>query len=141
VEKSTDGKTFSKIGSLESKGDGIHSYVYTESAALHQTAWYRILQTDRDDRFSYSAVIRIADGKARLSATVYPVPSRGNVILQITTAELLHTKAVLVDMKGRLVKSILITDYNTPVSLQGLPGGMYLLQLANGSSLKIVQQE
>jgi hypothetical protein len=141
VEKSTDGKTFSKIGVVESKGDGTHSYVYTESTTLQQTTWYRILQTDRDERFSYSAVIRLTAGKARLSATVYPVPSRGIVTLQITTNELLHTKAVLVDMKGRLVKSILINAFNTPISLQSLPSGMYLLQLANGSSLKIVQEE
>jgi hypothetical protein len=140
VEKSTDGITFSKIGSLESKGNGTHSYVYTEPTALHQTAWYRILQTDVDERSGYSAVIRIKDGKARLSATVFPVPSRGHVTLQIT-AELLHTKATLVDMKGRQVKSISINDYNTPISLHNLPGGMYLLQLTNGSSLKIVQQE
>jgi hypothetical protein len=141
VEKSTDGSNFSKIGSLESKGNGTHSYLYTEPTALHQTAWYRILQTDRDDRFSYSAIIRLTDGKARLSATVYPVPSRDNVTLQITTDELLHTRAVLVDMKGHQVKSILINDYNTPISLQNLTGGMYLLQLANGSSLKIVHQQ
>ena len=99
------------------------------------------MQTDRDERFSYSAVIRITDGKARLSATVFPVPSRGHVTLQITSDELLHTKAVLVDIKGRLVKTISINNYNTPISLQNLPGGIYLLQLANGSSLKIMQQE
>jgi hypothetical protein len=141
VEKSTDGSNFSKIGALESKGNGTHSYVYTESTALHQTAWYRILQTDLDGQSGYSAVVRIADGKARLSAAVYPVPSRGNVTLQIRGDELLHTKAILVDMKGHQVKSFLINDYNTPISLQNLPGGMYLLQLVNGSSLKIMQQQ
>ena len=141
VEKSLDGNTFSKIGSLESKGNGTHSYVYTEPTALNQTAWYRILQTDLDGKSGYSTTVRITDGKARLSAAVFPVPSRGNVTLQITANELLHTRADLVDMKGHLVKSILINDYNTPISLQNLPGGMYLLQLANGSSLKIMQQE
>jgi hypothetical protein len=141
VEKSTDGSNFSKIGSLESKGNGTHSYVYTEPTALNQTAWYRILQTDLNGQSGYSAVVRITDGKARLSATVFPVPSRGNVTLQITANELLHTKAVLVDMKGRLVKSFLINDYNTPINIQSLSGGMYLLQLANGSSLKIMKQE
>jgi hypothetical protein len=141
VEKSTDGNNFSKIGSLESKGNGTHSYVYTEPTTLHQTAWYRILQTDLDGRSGYSAVVRLTDEKARLSAIVYPVPSRGNATLQITGDELLHTKAILVDMKGHQVRSFLINDYNTPVNLQNLPGGMYLLQLANGSNLKIVQQQ
>jgi len=141
VEKSSDGITFNKIGSLESKGNGTHSYVYTEPTALQQTALYRILQTDIDARSGYSAVIRLSAGKARLSATVYPIPARGNVTLQITGDELLHTKAVLVDLKGIQVRSILVNDYNTSIDLHNLPPGMYLLQLANGSSLKIMKQE
>ena len=120
---------------------GTHSYVYTEATTLNQTAWYRILQTDIDKRFSYSAVIRITAGQALLAASVFPVPSSGNVTLQITGEELLHTKAILVDMQGHVMKSILINNYNTHISLQGIPAGMYLLQLANGSSVKIVQQE
>lgn len=64
--------------------------------ALQQTTWYRILQTDIDERSGFSAVIRISAGKARLLVTVFSVPCRGNVTLQIKEDELLHTKAVLV---------------------------------------------
>jgi hypothetical protein len=141
VEKSLDGITFKTIGTLQSKGNGTHSYVYTESTPLQQTALYRILQTDLDDRSGYSAVVRLTTGKARLSATVFPVPAKGNVTLQITGDELLHTKAVLVDMKGLVIQSILINNFSTTVDLHNLPRGMYLLQLANGSSLKIMKQE
>jgi hypothetical protein len=141
VEKSMDGTSYNKIASLEGKGNGMHSYVYTEPTALQQTAWYRILQTDLDGHSGYSAVIRLRAGKARLAATVYPIPARGNVTLQITGDELLHTKAVLIDLKGIQVKSILINDYNTAIDLHNLPHGMYLLQLANGSNLKVMKQE
>lgn len=141
VEKSMDGTTFSAIASLQSKGTGTHNYVYTEPTALQQTAWYRILQTDIDGRSGYSAVIRLVAGKARVSATVFPVPASRQVTLQITGEELLHTKAVLVDIKGIQVRSMLITDYNTPIDLHNLCGGLYILQLANGSSLKIMKQE
>jgi hypothetical protein len=79
--------------------------------------------------------------KKRVFATAFPVPSRGLVTLQITGDELLHTKAVLLDMKGRQLKTIFINDYNTPINLGGLPNGMYLIQLANGSYLKILQQK
>jgi hypothetical protein len=138
IEKSMDGASFSKIGSLQSKGNGTNSYLYTEPMALQQTAWYRILQTDIDERSGYSAVVRLTAAKARLSATIFPVPARGNVTLQITGDELLHTKALLVNMKGQVMKSILINDFVTPVDLHNMPHGMYLLQLANGSSLKVV---
>ena len=76
-----------------------------------------------------------------LSAAVFPIPARGQVTLQLTGDELLHTKALLVDVKGLVIRTILISDYNTPVDLHNLPGGLYVLQLANGSSLKIMHQE
>ncbi len=53
----------------------------------------------------------------------------------------MHTKAVLVDMKGLVIRSVPINDYNMPIDLHNLPAGLYLLQLANGSSLKIMRQE
>jgi len=140
IEKSIEGSTFSKIASLDSKGNGTNSYTYTEAVALNQTAWYRILQTDIDKRFSYSTVVCITAGQTRSAASVFPVPARGNITLQITSDALLHTKAVLVDLKGLQMKTIFINDYNTPISLDNLPAGMYLLHLANGASLKIVQQ-
>jgi hypothetical protein len=90
---------------------------------------------------SNHSIGEVTDWKRRLSATVFPVPSRDLVTLQITGEELLHTKAVLLDMKGRQLKTIFINDYNTPISLKGLPSGMYLLQLANGSNLKILRQK
>jgi hypothetical protein len=141
VEKSMEGTTFSTVASLQSKGNGTHNYVYTEPTALQQTAWYRIQQTDIDEHSGYSAVIRLVAGKVRVSATVFPVPASGQVTLQITGEELLHTKAVLVDIKGIQVRSMLINDYNMPVDLHNLPAGLYILQLANGSSLKIMKQE
>lgn len=141
VEKSRDGALFSKISSLESRGNGMHTYDYTEPEPVQQTTWYRIVQTGLDERSGYSAVIRLVAGKVRVSAAVFPVPARGYVTLQIANEELLHTKALLVDLKGQVVRSILINEYNTPVDLHNLPGGMYLLQLANGASLKIMEQE
>jgi hypothetical protein len=64
VEKSTDGITFSSIGSLKSKGDGTNAYLYTESTVLNQTAWYRILQMGLDERPGYSPVVRVTDATA-----------------------------------------------------------------------------
>jgi hypothetical protein len=90
---------------------------------------------------SARSMVSVTHGKLRAFATVFPVPSRGLVTLQITGEELLHTKAVLLDMKGRQLKTIFINDYNTPISLGNLPSGMYLLQLANGAYLKILQQK
>src|SRR5205814_8237281 len=108
--------------------------------ALQNTAWYRIKQTDIDGRSGYSATIRLFSTGYRLSAIVFPVPAQERFTIQITQNKLLHTKAVLVDVAGRPVKIISINDYSTPVNIADLAAGMYVLQLADGSSIKITRQ-
>lgn len=141
IEKSKDGKSFSSIGTLTAIGNGAHSYTFVEGMPLQQKAWYRIKQTDIDAQYSYSTIVSIAEGNAASIASVFPIPARNNVTIRITGDDLLHTKALLVDMKGQVLKSIIISNYQTPISLDNLAAGLYILQLANGSSLKILRQE
>jgi len=139
VEKSIDGSTFNAIGSLAGKGDGTHSYTFTEEAVLQQAAWYRILQTDNNGLFTYSKIIPINTGKASPTVTVYPVPAREQVTISITN-ELLHTKALLVDRAGRPVKAIYLNNYQNLLPVGNLATGLYYLQLANGQTLTIMRQ-
>jgi hypothetical protein len=141
IEKSMDAKAFRAIGSVTSKGDGDHNYIFTEETALQQTAWYRILQTDHDGQSTYSTVIRIAAGKAMPTVTVYPVPARQQVTISITGDELLHTKALLIDRSGRPVKTIFLNNYQTLLPVGNLATGLYFLQLANGQTLTIMRQD
>jgi hypothetical protein len=138
VEKSIDGATFNAIGSLTAKGDGTHNYIFTEEAILQQTALYRILQTDIDGRSTYSTIIRITVGKTSQTVTVYPVPARQQVTISIT-AELLHTKAVLIDRVGRPVKTFYLNNYQNLLSVGNLAAGLYYLQLANGQTMTIMK--
>jgi hypothetical protein len=141
IEKSADGKAFNPIGSITAKGNGTHSYTFTEEPVLQQTAWYRILQTDIDARFSYSTIIRIVGGTTRSTITVYPVPARHQVTIKVTGDEWLHTKAVLIDRSGRPVKIIYLNYQETPLHLDNLAAGLYFLQLANGQAMKIMRQD
>lgn len=141
IEKSTDGKTFGSIGTLTAKGNGTHSYMFVEESPLQQDAWYRIKQTDIDAQDSYSTIVSIGASTTQSTATVYPLPARNHVTLRITGNQLLHTKALLVNMKGQILKAIIISNYQTPLSLENLPAGLYVLQLANGSNVKILRQE
>lgn len=140
IEKSTDGRAFNAIGSVTAAGDGTHSYTFTEETVLQQTAWYRILQTDIDGRFTYSSIIRIAGGNAQSTVTVYPVPARHQVTISVTGDELLHTKAVLADRSGRTVKTIYLNNPQMLLPLDKLNAGLYFLLLANGQTKKIMKQ-
>jgi hypothetical protein len=107
---------------------------------LTKPAWYRILQTDVNGHTSYSPVIRLIPTGNSGSILVYPVPARQIVTLQITGDALLHTKALLMDGAGRPVQAIIINSYNTTINMSNLPAGIYILQLANGTSVKMIKE-
>jgi hypothetical protein len=138
IEKSTDGSAFTAISTVTANGNGTHSYVFTEPAALQQTAWYRILQTDLDGRSSYSTILRIAGPAARTSVTVYPVPARNQVTISFTGNELLGTQALLIDRSGRPLKTIYLNKQQTQLPLYNLPTGLYYLQLSNGQTTPVM---
>ena len=138
IEKSTDGKAFTAIGTVTANGNGTHSYVFTEPAALQQTAWYRILQRDLDGRSSYSIILRIAGPAVRTSVTVYPVPARNQVTISFTGNELLGTQALLIDRSGRPLKTFYLNKQQTQLPLYNLPTGLYYLQLSNGQTTPVM---
>ncbi|MCS3797844.1 SBBP repeat-containing protein [Niastella sp. OAS944] len=140
IEKTEDGVRFTSIGTLISKGDGENHYSFTEAAVLQKAAWYRILQTDIDGHSSYSSVIRLIPGSNSPSIVAYPVPVTQSVTIQITGDALLHTKALLVDAAGRPLQTIIFNNYNTSINMSHLPGGVYILRLANGTSVKLVKK-
>jgi hypothetical protein len=140
IEKMPDGSAFTSIGMLNSKGDGENHYSFTEATALQKAAWYRILQTDVNGTTSYSPVIRLIPTGNSGSIVVYPVPATQGVTVQITGDALLHTKALLIDAAGRPVQTIIINNYSTSINISSLPAGVYMLQLANGTSVKMVKE-
>jgi hypothetical protein len=66
IERSADGQTFSEL--LQVKGAGnsqtMQQYRATDASPLGGTGYYRLKQTDKDGKFSYSKVAAIQAGKA-----------------------------------------------------------------------------
>lgn len=139
VEKSTDGTNFSSIGVLASKGNGEHSYSFTEGATLQGNAFYRIRQTDIDGRVSYSKIILLKSDKAGV-VTAYPNPTRGVVTLNVTKASLFNTDALLHDAHGRQLQVIRITESVMTIDLGKYSAGMYLLRMQHGITLKLYKE-
>jgi hypothetical protein len=137
VEKSYDGRQFSAIGAVDSKGDGINQYSFTEGKPLQGIGYYRVLQTDKDGRSSYSKLVKLATINSLITA--FPNPVHNKLQLSVPTDKL-NTVAVLTDMHGRKLKEIRLSSALVEVNLQGLPAGMYLIATGNGTNLKIMKQ-
>lgn len=138
IQKSTDGRIFTNIGTASSKGNGQNSYSFTDAASLTGTGFYRIRQIDVDGRSSISAIVTLG-GKNNKALSVYPVPARSTVVLTVPQT-LVATMATLFDNAGKQIKTVLITNTAATVDVSTLPSGVYVLRFANGSTSKLVKE-
>jgi alpha-tubulin suppressor-like RCC1 family protein len=140
IQRSMDGRTYSNVGTVNSKGDGENNYSFTDINTINGTAYYRILQTDIDGKSSYSTVIllRSASG-GNAPVAIYPNPIADLATLSVGD-HLLHTQVSLLNMDGKLLKNINI-QYNTQtINLSALQSGMYLFKFQDGEFIKLVKQ-
>ena len=140
VERSTDGRSFTHIATVNAAGTGQGSYVYTDSLlSLTEVVYYRLKMIDTDDRFTYSNVIRFTK-KQQDNISIYPNPVKDQATLQVSDKALIGTTAKIVDVNGSTMQTFTITSNFVIVDTRKLTAGFYLLQTNNGISQKIIKQ-
>ena len=70
VERSSDGKTFTKIGTVKAQGKAA-TYQFIDNQPIMGTTYYRLNQTDNDQTSEYSKVISVTN-KGGKALKVYP---------------------------------------------------------------------
>jgi hypothetical protein len=135
VEKSTDGKNFSKIGFVKSKGNNLNTYNLIDKRFV-QTAYYRLRILNTDNTFKYSQTISLQMKKSDNQLLVYPNPAsegdmlklvlgdRGN-IENLKVSVYNQTGGLILNMKGTLEQSEI--EFN--VLFKTLPKGIYMVYL------------
>ena len=138
IETSTDGVSFIKTTTVNSKSNGTNDYTYTQPTPLYKTTFYRVKQIDMDGQYSYSAVIKLQPPENRM-ASVFPNPV-DNIALLSVDRSLLNSKASLVDMQGKILQTVLINNTTVNIAMQGYAKALYFVKLKNGATIKIIKQ-
>jgi len=83
IERSTDGRTYTTVGSLpalyNNTNDG--DYGFFDANPLSGTSYYRIKNTDLDGKSAYSIVIRVNRNKSIHGLSLYPNPVVNGIVL------------------------------------------------------------
>jgi hypothetical protein len=138
IEKSTDGRNFTSIGTQAGNnngGNGINRYSFTDPAQINGTAWYRIVMVTQDGNKKYSSVIQLKDGKAEFDLSNLVNPFTNTLNFNVTLPVNSEISIELLDMAG---KKVLVTEKQAysgtnSISLdtQSLPSGVYTLRVIN----------
>ncbi len=146
VQRSTDGKTFKKMGQVKAKGHTheAQSYEFFDQSlplSSHSIFYYRLKINDLDGTFALSNVKTILFGKDgyKIAAEVYPNPSHGTIRLKINggVQSDLNTEIVVKDSLGRqvlVVNQHLTTDSVVDLNLEDKATGVYFVTIRNGAS-------
>lgn len=138
VEKSIDGRAWSELTFVNASPSNVNGAKYSavDLAPIQGMNFYRLRQTDLDGKFSFSAVRQVNFNGMADVISVYPNPSKGfvNVLVNPSSKKVNYS---ITNTTGRSLKSgILLTDGTVnKVNIQGLPAGVYMLQVTdeNGS--------
>jgi hypothetical protein len=141
VERSEDGWSFTKIGTVT--GEGANSqYTFTDAQPLPTMNYYRLKLIDHNGGYSYSKMVTIRYDKNG-SIAIFPNPAKDVLTVQ------LHMPAgavslQIIDALGRIMKTVTLqspgSTLSTAIDLGGLAAGQYYLH-AGSEVISFIKQK
>jgi hypothetical protein len=145
VERSQDGRSFSRIGKVDAVGNsGIsHTYSYYDRSPSNGMNYYRIVQVDIGGQSTSTAVRSLRFDCDRRTIEVYPTVTQGIVYVSLP-AGYEQAKIILIGINGQQVAADITQEgLSRTVRLPSLAAGTYLLKVdRNGETetFKILYQ-
>ncbi len=138
VEHSLDGTNWNLLAFVNSKSVNGNSnvklsYQYIDRDIINGTHYYRLKQTDLNGNFVYSDIAKVDMNSSNTAFKVYPNPSNSYIFIEYSGAA--KTPVRIIDMNGRVVKSLQTTGPKTRVETNEFPAGTYLISM-DGKTIK-----
>jgi hypothetical protein len=128
IQHSTDGLNFTSIGKLPGAGNnsGIKNYQFIHTVIDPGNHFYRLVQTDRDGKTSYSNIVNILTRLKHAAFVIYPNPVMD--YFQVSGLKSLDNAAYQVfNASGMVItEGKLITN---EINTAGLPKGFYMIKI------------
>jgi hypothetical protein len=120
VESSVEGEGFLEAGRVPAKG-GIHNNYHFELAASGTNKMFRLKMLDKDEKYTFSNIVRVTGTSSSTAINVYPNP-----VTNYLTVSLIGD-GLITNMQGQLIRRFSITHERTNVSISNLKPGMYVI--------------
>jgi 1,4-alpha-glucan branching enzyme len=127
LERSTDGKDFTKVGEVKGKGNSTtqSKYEFTDKNLTNGTHYYRLRQVDFDGKNELSHIVSVSSNK-NIKFKIYPNPTTDKLFIQ---SENTKGAVSVIDQLGRAVLSY--PSVPSEINISVLPSGIYFLKIDN----------
>jgi serine protease AprX len=146
IEKSEDGKLFTKIGEVKAAGFSTtaQSYNFLDKDLHEGLRYYRLKNVDRDLTFDYSKIL-VASRINRNKVVISPNPTTGQIKIQMNMGKAQRLKVEIINVIGQSV-AIWSFDspkgyYDTTLNLDNLANACYFLKASNDAGELLFQKK
>ena len=137
IQRSTDGTSFSNVGTVASKGGAILTeYSFDDNNAPFGISYYRLSQVDKDGKTTLSKTISVNNRKTGVYIEQYPNPVHDNLTVNVQSVVTGKIKMIVADMQG---KTIIQQEWQKDqpslkkiVSVGSLQNGVYQMIISIG---------
>ncbi len=149
ILRSNDGQVFETLGTVNSKAIGGNSnselnYSFVDQYPQVGHNYYKLEQVDFDNSKRYTNVIDIIWGRDGSVVSIYPNPAKDILNIDISAAKVAQTEIKLLDMSGRVVKSIIAQSVkgmnHMTLDLSDMADGVYGVQVFENNKLTHVSK-
>ena len=131
IERAYENTSFQKIGSVEAAGtsNSLKTYTFSDNSNISKgVSFYRIKMISKDGAFTYTETKSVKGSGANFDFAIFPNPAIGNTHVTINGLNE-QTEIQLLDVSGRLVKSVTLNNTNT-TQLNNLQKGSYFVRIS-----------
>lgn len=135
VERSAEGRTFGKIATIASVGNGQNRYRHVDNAPLPGEGYYRLRIVDKDGKVKFSPVVQVSFSYGNRSVQIFPNPVRGtNINLRLNNMPKDDYQVALHNAAGQVVLQTVVKHQGGSAVLslntQSLMGkGLFMLSV------------
>jgi hypothetical protein len=133
VERGKDNNVFMKIATTTAKNTLLLTSYNAKDASPHiGVNYYRLKIIDKENKITYSQVVKIIVDDAGSGITISPNPTNNYIVVNGSTN---YTGLQIIDMSGRVIKE-LNKSVNNKYIVQEIRKGLYFIKLINGTQTK-----
>ena len=126
VQRSTDGKSFESINTLNATNETAQTYSFTDQLPLINY-YYRIEATDREGNKTYSTTLFLFNNHKDSDFSLYPNPAHTRFIVNRDKKG--NATIFIADIIGKVIKTISNAPAKTVINIEGLKPGIYIITL------------
>ncbi|MBY0427372.1 MAG: T9SS type A sorting domain-containing protein, partial [Cytophagales bacterium] len=143
LEKSYDGQSFTTIATIKGAMNSSEkrNYEWLDADYGSSNIYYRLKHVDVSGVYSYSQTILLKSTLSLSHFNVYPVPSSGELVVQLQSEDKISPNLQIINQMGVVVFEMAIPAFigsnEIPLSIAGLPVGVYSLRVKDDTGVQI----